>query len=84
MEKRLFLWIGIAVFGGMALQNVLQLHGFSYHMEAGIFTLVAAAVYTGLVLLRKKNRGLTLAITGALGVLSLVMVFMAGTIFPGH
>ncbi|KIL47842.1 hypothetical protein [Jeotgalibacillus campisalis] len=83
MEKRLFIWIGAVIFGGLLLQTFIQLEA-DYQLEAAGFILFSAAIYYGLFFLKKRKSNLYLGLTCALGIVSLLLVFFAPLILPVH
>lgn len=83
MEKYIFLWIGLVIFGGMFIQTFLQLTS-SYFLEANIFIAISAAAYAGLVMLKNKNSNWFLLSTGALALAAVIMIFLYPVILPAH
>ncbi|MGD7043808.1 hypothetical protein [Jeotgalibacillus proteolyticus] len=83
MEKKLFIWIGAVIFGGLLLQTFLQLEA-KYQMEAALFILFTAAVYFSLLLFKKKKFSLYLGLTCTLGIVSLLLIFFGPLFLPVH
>ncbi|MFB1080985.1 hypothetical protein [Jeotgalibacillus sp. JSM ZJ347] len=76
MEKNLFWIIGAFIFGGLTIQVFIQLESY-YYIEALLSILAAAVIYTGLVLLSRKNRKAFLMTTGILAAAAIVMIFVS-------
>ncbi|WP_227395429.1 hypothetical protein [Jeotgalibacillus aurantiacus] len=83
MERKLFLWIGLFIFPGMALQTLLQVES-SYWIEAFIAIAVAAVIYTVLIVLKDKNRTAWLASLTLLGAAAVLFIFIGESVFPHH
>ncbi|TDL34932.1 hypothetical protein E2R51_04200 [Jeotgalibacillus sp. S-D1] len=83
MEKRIFSWIGLVIFGGMLIQTFLQLKS-SYFMEASLFIAFSAVVYAALLMLKKKNFSGYLITTGAIAAAAVIMIFLYPVILPAH
>lgn len=84
MEKRLFLWIGIAIFGGMMIQTFIQLDKVSYQIEAALFIGIASVIYTILVVVKQKKFSLYLGAAGILALASVILIFIGPHLFGGH
>ncbi|MEW9502545.1 hypothetical protein [Jeotgalibacillus marinus] len=84
MEKRLFLWIGLFIFGGMLLQTVIQLDKFSYQLEAVIAITIASVIYAGLVIVKKKSFSFYVGATSVLAIAAVVLIFAAPLLLPTH
>ncbi|KIL48761.1 hypothetical protein KP77_19720 [Jeotgalibacillus alimentarius] len=80
MEKKLFTWIGLFIFGGLLLQVFIQLET-KYYMEALISIAAGAIIYTGLIILSRKNRNAWLLSTGVLAGAAIVMIFLSPHLF---
>ncbi len=76
MEKNLFWIIGAVIFGGLTIQVFIQLESY-YYVEALISILVGAVVYSGLVVLSRKNHRAFLTATGFLAAAAIVMIFVS-------
>ncbi|TFE03373.1 hypothetical protein [Jeotgalibacillus sp. R-1-5s-1] len=83
MERKLFLWIGLFIFPGMALQTLLQVES-SYWIEAFIAIAGAAVIYTVLIMLSDKNRTAWLASLTLLGATAVLFIFIGESVFPHH
>ncbi|TFE02925.1 hypothetical protein [Jeotgalibacillus salarius] len=82
MEKKLFWWIGAFIFGGLAVQVFIQLEP-SDRVEALISIFVGAVLYSGLVLMHRRNKKIWLMSTGVLSAAAIVMIFVSPHLF-GH
>ncbi|MBM7580244.1 hypothetical protein [Jeotgalibacillus terrae] len=80
MEKNLFTWIGLFIFGGLVLQVFIQLES-KYYVEALISLAAGALIYSGLIMLSRKNRKAWLLSTSVLAGAAIVMIFLSPHLF---
>jgi len=78
MENKLFIWIGLVIFGGLLIQTFLQLES-SYYLEAAAFIILAGAIYFLLYSIFKKRTALFVKATTSLAVISVIGIFVSFT-----
>ncbi|MFI8687190.1 hypothetical protein [Rossellomorea sp. NPDC077527] len=83
--QALLYYIGAFIFAGLIVLTLLQLHDMKYQMEAGVFIVVAALIYYGMVtLFFKGTRKTFLLVNALLAVFALAGIFFNSFIFGGH